>query len=178
MPGVMPLRDSTRPRQRWLRAAAPMLPAAPAAPRPHSPPPPWPAAVPAILAIANRSADKALRLAENLRHQPGAAHTVVSGHGYGDLAGHHFDLVINATSSSLQGEVPPLPAGIFAPESLAYDMMYGSDPTPFLVFAQARGVARVADGLGMLVEQAAESFFLWRGVRPRTAPVIQLLRGR
>ena len=133
---------------------------------------------PAILAIANRSADKALRLAENLRHQPGAAHTVVSGHGYGDLAGHHFDLVINATSSSLQGEVPPLPAGIFAPESLAYDMMYGSDPTPFLVFAQARGVARVADGLGMLVEQAAESFFLWRGVRPRTAPVIQLLRGR
>lgn len=133
---------------------------------------------PAILAIANRSVDKALRLAENMRHQPSAVHTVVSGHGYGDLAGHHFDLVINATSSSLQGEVPPLPDGIFAPDSLAYDMMYGREPTPFLVFALAQGAARVADGLGMLVEQAAESFFLWRGVRPQTAPVIELLRSQ
>jgi shikimate dehydrogenase len=133
---------------------------------------------PAILAIANRSVDKALRLAENMRRQPSAAHTVVSGHGYGDLAGHHFDVVINATSSSLQGEVPPLPGGVFAADSLAYDMMYGAEPTPFLVFARARGAARVADGLGMLVEQAAESFFLWRGVRPQTAPVIESLRGR
>lgn len=132
---------------------------------------------PAILAIANRTVDKALRLAESVRHQPDAAHTVVSGLGYGELAGHHFDLVINATSSSLRGEVPPLPAGIFAPGALAYDMMYGKEPTPFLVFAQAQGAARTADGLGMLVEQAAESFFLWRGVRPQTAPVIELLRG-
>ncbi len=132
---------------------------------------------PAILAIANRTVDKALRLAESVRHQPDAAHTVVSGLGYGDLAGHHFDLVINATSSSLRGEVPPLPAGIFAPGALAYDMMYGKEPTPFLIFAQAQGAARTADGLGMLVEQAAESFFLWRGVRPQTAPVIELLRG-
>lgn len=131
---------------------------------------------PAILAIANRSVDKALRLAERIRHHPDAAYTVVSGLGYGDLAGHHFDLVINATSSSLQGEVPPLPAGIFAPGALAYDMMYGKERTPFLVFAQAQGASRVADGLGMLVEQAAESFLLWRGVRPQTAPVIELLR--
>ena len=131
---------------------------------------------PAILTIANRSVDKALRLAENMRHQPDAASTVVSGVGYGDLAGHHFDLVINSTSSSLQGELPPLPADLFAPDSLAYDMMYGKAPTPFLVFARAQGAARVADGLGMLVEQAAESFFLWRGVRPRTAPVIDLMR--
>ena len=133
---------------------------------------------PAILTIANRSVDKALRLAENMRHQPAAASTVVSGVGYGDLAGHHFDLVINATSSSLQGELPPLPADLFAPDSLAYDMMYGKEPTPFLVFARAQGAARVADGLGMLVEQAAESFFLWRGVRPRTAPVIDLMRSQ
>jgi shikimate dehydrogenase len=133
---------------------------------------------PAILAIANRSVDRALRLAESVRHQPSAACTVVSGLGYGDLAGHHFDLVINATSSSLQGEVPPLPAGIFAPGSLAYDMMYGKGPTPFLVFARAQGASRVADGLGMLVEQAAESFFLWRGVRPLTAPVIDLMRSQ
>lgn len=133
---------------------------------------------PAILTIANRSVDKALRLAENMRHQPAAASTVISGVGYGDLAGHHFDLVINATSSSLQGELPPLPADLFAPDSLAYDMMYGKEPTPFLVFARAQGAARVADGLGMLVEQAAESFFLWRGVRPRTAPVIDLMRSQ
>jgi len=131
---------------------------------------------PAILAIANRSVDKALRLAESVRHQPGAAHTVVSAHGYPELAGHHFDLVINATSSSLQGEVPPLPDGIFAPGSVAYDMMYAKEPTPFLAFALTQGAARIADGLGMLVEQAAESFFLWRGVRAGTASVIDLLR--
>jgi shikimate dehydrogenase len=131
---------------------------------------------PAILIVANRSVDKALRLAEGVRHLPLAAQTVVSGLGFRELAGHHFDLVINATSSSLQGEVPPLPAGVFAPGATAYDMMYGREPTPFLAFAQAQGAARLADGLGMLVEQAAESFFLWRGVRPQTAPVIRQLR--
>lgn len=135
------------------------------------------ACLPAILTIANRTVDKALRLAEGARHLPGAASTVVSGLGYPELAGHHFDLVINATASSLQGEVPPLPPGVFAPGSTAYDMMYGSEPTAFLKFAGAHGAARMADGLGMLVEQAAESFHLWRGVRPRTAPVIELLRG-
>ena len=133
---------------------------------------------PAILTIANRSVDKALRLAENMRYRSDAASTVIAGVGYGDLTGHQFDLVINATSSSLQGELPPLPAGLFAPDSLAYDMMYGKALTPFLVFARTQGAARVADGLGMLVEQAAESFFLWRGVRPRTAPVIDLMRSQ
>ena len=132
---------------------------------------------PAILVIANRTVDKALRLAEGVRHLPGAASTVVSGLGYAELGGHHFDLVVNATASSLQGEVPPLPPGIFAEGATAYDMMYGTEPTAFLMFAVAQGAARVADGLGMLVEQAAESFFLWRGVRPSTAPVIALLRG-
>jgi len=100
---------------------------------------------------------------------------VLSGLGFGELAGHHFDLVINATSSSLQGELPPLPQDAFAAGALAYDMMYGSTPTPFLAFAAAHG-AKTSDGLGMLVEQAAESFLLWRGVRPITAPVIALLR--
>ncbi|MEO8003832.1 MAG: shikimate dehydrogenase [Betaproteobacteria bacterium] len=132
---------------------------------------------PAILTIANRTVDKALKLAEMFRRKPAAAASVLSGLSYGDLAGHHFDVVINATSTSLQGGMPPLPAEALAAGSLAYDMMYGVAPTPFLAFAQAKG-ARVADGLGMLVEQAAESFLLWRGVRPQTAPVIALLRGK
>ena len=101
---------------------------------------------------------------------------MLSGLRYDELAGHHFDLLINATSSSLQGELPPLPAGVFAAASLAYDMMYDKRLTPFLAFAQFHGAERLADGLGMLVEQAAESFFLWRGVRPETRPVIELLR--
>jgi shikimate dehydrogenase len=83
--------------------------------------------------------------------------------------------VINATAASLAGDLPPLPAAIFAPDALAYDMMYCKD-TPFLAFARERSV-RTADGLGMLVEQAAEAFLLWRGVRPETVPVMQLLRG-
>jgi shikimate dehydrogenase len=131
---------------------------------------------PAILAIANRTVDKAMRLAENLRHHPEAIHTVISGRDFGDLAGQHFDLVINATSSSLSGEMLQLPDEIFAPGALAYDMMYGKGLTPFLAFAQAQGVAVLADGLGMLVEQAAESFVIWRGIRPDTAPVIAALR--
>jgi shikimate dehydrogenase len=130
---------------------------------------------PRILTIANRTVEKALRLAETFRHKPAAAMSVLSGLGLGELSGHHFDLVINATSSSLHGELPPLPADAFAAGALAYDMMYGSTPTPFLAFAAAHG-AKTSDGLGMLVEQAAESFLLWRGVRPATAQVIALLR--
>jgi shikimate dehydrogenase len=130
---------------------------------------------PSILTIANRTVEKALRLAEIFRHRPVAASSVLCGLRYDELAGHHFDLVINATSTGLQGELPPLPAGAFAAGALAYDMMYGRAPTPFLAFAAAQG-ANTADGLGMLVEQAAESFLLWRGLRPATAPVIALLR--
>jgi shikimate dehydrogenase len=133
---------------------------------------------PAILTIANRTVARALQLAEAFRYHPSAASSVLSGLRYGELAGHHFDLVINATSSSLQGELPPLPAGVFAEGSLAYDMMYGKGLTPFLAFAQAQGAERLAGGLGMLVEQAAESFFLWRGVRPETRSVIELLRNQ
>ncbi len=130
---------------------------------------------PSILTIANRSVEKALRLAETFRYKPAAASSVLCGLGFSELAGHHFDLVINATSTSLQGQMPPLPGDAFAAGALAYDMMYGTTVTPFLAFAAAHG-AKTADGFGMLVEQAAESFLLWRGVRPDTAPVIALSR--
>ena len=130
---------------------------------------------PSILTIANRTVEKALRLAETYRRKAVAASSVLCGLGFDELAGHQFDLVINATSTSLQGALPPLPADAFAAGALAYDMMYGTTPTPFLAFAAAHG-AKTSDGLGMLVEQAAESFLLWRCVRPETAPVIALLR--
>ena len=130
---------------------------------------------PSILTIANRTVEKALRLAETYRRKAVAASSVLCGLSFDELAGHHFDLVINATSTSLRGQLPPLPADVFAAGALAYDMMYGTVPTPFLAFAAAHG-AKTSDGLGMLIEQAAESFLLWRGVRPDTAPVIALLR--
>lgn len=131
---------------------------------------------PAILVIANRTVDKALRLAQSNQHQPNASQTLVSGHGYADLSGQHFDLVINATSSSLSDALPPLPDGVFAPGSLAYDIMYGKGLTSFLAFADEQNAHRLADGLGMLVEQAAVSFHIWRGVTPDTRPVISALR--
>ena len=93
---------------------------------------------------------------------------------YGDIAP-AFDVVVNATSASLGGALPPVPAGAFAAGTLALDMMYGAQPTPFMNFAASQG-AQVRDGLGMLVEQAAEAFALWRGVRPETAAMLQLLR--
>ncbi len=104
------------------------------------------------------------------------AGAMVRGCGFADLAGQAFDIVVNATSASLAGEAPPLPAGVFAPGALAYDMMYGQGDTAFLALARQLGVARLADGLGMLVGQAAEAFFVWRGVRPETLPVLAALR--
>lgn len=93
------------------------------------------------------------------------------------LAGRRFDVVINATSAGLHaGAGWPWPDGLFAPHTFAYDMIYGDAPTAFLRWAGAQGASRSADGLGMLIEQAAESFHLWRGVRPATGPVFDLLR--
>jgi shikimate dehydrogenase len=126
------------------------------------------------LVVANRTLDKAVSLVAHFREFWNSAPGGVSAQPYQQLSGTQFDLVINATSAGLSNQMPPLPDDIFAPGALAYDMIYGKQ-TPFLTFAHERG-ARTADGTGMLVEQAAESFFIWRGVRPRTAPVIELLR--
>lgn len=125
---------------------------------------------PRDLVIANRTGRKAQSLA--------AMSTGLQASGFDDLRGRQFDVVINATSASLAGEALPLPDGLFAPGALAYDMMYGKGETTFLAWARRHGAARTADGLGMLVEQAAEAFFLWRGVRPDTAPVLAMLRAR
>lgn len=125
---------------------------------------------PEELVIANRTVDKAVALAAEVRD-----HGHVHGCGYQDLEGERFDLVFNATSASLRGELPPVPATVFVPDGLAYELAYGKGLTPFLRMAQQTGVERLADGVGMLVEQAAEAFDWWRGVRPDTAAVIAQL---
>jgi shikimate dehydrogenase len=120
----------------------------------------------AAIVIANRTVPRAQALAARVQGATAC--------GYEALAGRSFDLVVNATSAGLAGELPPLPAGLFAPGALAYEMVYGRI-TPFMAMARAAG-AQVSDGLGMLVEQAAESFLVWRGVRPETATVLAALR--
>ena len=129
---------------------------------------------PREVVIANRTVDSARELAAQFS---GAA-LPVTGCSYEALAGQEFDLVVNGTAASLHGAELPLPPSILAPNCLCYDMMYAAEPTPFLRWAQAHGAARAADGLGMLVEQAAESFYLWRSVRPETAAVIAMMRKR
>lgn len=125
---------------------------------------------PAQVVIANRTPDKAVELATAFSDLG-----KVQGCGYHELEDEHFDLVINATAASLQGELPPLPEKLLANGATCYDMMYGK-LTPFMQWAQSHDAQQVLDGLGMLVEQAAESFYVWRGVRPQTAPVIAVLR--
>ena len=138
----------------------------------------------ANVTIANRTVDKARALAvppplfkSNPRYDNARKNYTGSiiGCGYDELAHQQFDVVINATSSGLSDEMPLLPPGVFAHGALAYDMVYGRE-TPFMKFARKHGAAVVSDGLGMLVEQADASFFIWRGVRPETAPVIAELR--
>lgn len=126
---------------------------------------------PSKLVIANRTPGRARDLAAAF-----AGRAAVEGCGYEDLGAPPFDLIINATAASLQGELPPLPVGLLASGTVCYDMMYAAEPTVFMRWAEAQGVARVFDGLGMLVEQAAESFAVWRNVRPQTGPVIARLR--
>ena len=129
------------------------------------------AEAPAALAIANRTAAKAEALAAAF-----ADIAPVEGGDFSRYAGRSFDVVINATSASLSGDILPLPTGLFAAGSLAYDMMYGKGETPFLRLAREQGAVRCADGLGMLVEQAAEAFFVWRGIRPATEALLAKLR--
>ncbi len=121
--------------------------------------------------IANRTVAKAQELVQ-LFSPLGTLRAAT----YAALHGQQFDLVINGTSASLQGELPPLPDNLLAKNAWCYDMMYAKQTTPFLTWGLQQGAQQAIDGLGMLVEQAAESFFIWRGVRPNTAPVIQLLR--
>jgi shikimate dehydrogenase len=129
---------------------------------------------PQQLVVVNRTLDKARGLVGHFRAIGGIAMRAVSALAYSDLGGTRFDVVINATSAGLSDAMPPLPDGVFAPDALAYDMVYGRT-TPFMAYARAHGT-RAADGTGMLVEQAAESFHIWRGVRPDTVPVIAMLR--
>lgn len=126
---------------------------------------------PALVVIANRTASKARELAEQF-----TVYGAITGSGFDTIGIQAFDLVINATAASLEGALPPIPPSAFAAGGLAYDMMYGDKARRFLDWAQANGAARVADGLGMLVEQAAESYFIWRGKRPATRPTIEMLR--
>lgn len=125
---------------------------------------------PREIVIANRT----VATAEGLARDFSRFGVPIVATGFAEVAG-SFDIVINATSGSLAGDVPPVPAGVFGPGALALDMMYGSRPTVFMEFAAGHG-AVVRDGLGMLVEQAAEAFAIWRGVRPDTAEVFQKMR--
>jgi len=124
---------------------------------------------PSELVLVNRTLAKAVALAEEFA---GCGPLIISG--YSELAdlADGYDVVVNATSASLRGELPPVPANVFRGAELAYELAYAKGLTPFLGLARAQGVARLADGVGMLVEQAAEAFAWWRGVRPATAGVI------
>ena len=129
---------------------------------------------PQHIVIANRTVDKALQLAKGF-----AEFGYLLGCGFDMLDEQQFDLIINGTSAGLQGDLPPLPDSLVdsSGATVCYDMLYGAEPTPFMQWATQRG-AVVSDGLGMLVGQAAESFALWRDVRPQTAPVIADLRAQ
>jgi shikimate dehydrogenase len=125
---------------------------------------------PASVAIANRTTDRAEELVKRFGSAELAAHTFAA------IAGEPpFDVVINATSAGLKGEAPPFPPSLVGPQSFCYDLVYASSDTPFVVWAKARGAARAVQGWGMLVEQAAESFMIWRGMRPDTKPLLQQL---
>ena len=126
---------------------------------------------PSELVIANRTAERAYELVKLF-----SKFGNINGVAFSAIDNQPFDVVINATSASLHGEVPPLPESVITNATWCYDMMYGAEPTIFMQWASERGVQNVSDGLGMLVEQAAESFYIWRGVRPESKPVIRQIR--
>jgi shikimate dehydrogenase len=125
---------------------------------------------PASVLVANRTASKAVALADAF-----TGYGEISGCGFDAITG-EFDLIINGTSASLAGDVPPIPTSALAADCACYDMMYGAEPTAFLRWAEQQGVTHRSDGLGMLVGQAAESFFIWRKVRPDVAATKQIMR--
>jgi shikimate dehydrogenase len=127
------------------------------------------------LVIYNRTLGKAEALQKKVAQHEKFRHFSIRPIQFGGLGKEQFDIVINATSAGLTNSEIPLPPNIFAPGALAYDMMYGRE-TPFMKFSREQGAAIVSDGLGMLVEQAAEAFYIWRGVRPDTRPVLEKLR--
>lgn len=131
---------------------------------------------PASLFIANRTASKATELADFFSAMADTNNISIAGGGYESLSDQQFDLVINATAASLHGEVPPLPDNLLPSDGCCYDMMYASQATAFMQWASHHGITHIADGLGMLVGQAAESFLIWRGVKPDVNPVIQKIR--
>lgn len=126
---------------------------------------------PSQLVIANRTQSKAEELVAEF-HDLGDLLAL----GFEQLAGERFDIVINGTSASLSGDLPPLPQDLLNENAACYDLMYGAEPTVFLKWAAENGAAKMADGLGMLVGQAAEAFYLWRHIRPEVVPVITALR--
>lgn len=132
--------------------------------------PPILAEKPRQVVIINRTLAKAQELAEAF-----ADTGPVVAEAYSELRGQPFDIILNATSASQRGEFLPVQDDIFAPDCLAYELVYGKGFTPFLKMARENGVRRLVDGVGMLVEQAAEAFVWWRGVRPDTQPVIEKL---
>lgn len=126
---------------------------------------------PRSVTMVNRTPEKARQLASAFQDLG----QITSCH-FEDLQGQTFDLVINGTSASLGGELPPLPDGLLTPDACCYDMMYAAEPTVFLQWASQQGAAATADGLGMLVGQAAEAFYIWRRIRPEVIPVITAIR--
>ncbi len=122
------------------------------------------------IVVANRTIDKAINLATEF-----VKFGHIIGCGFEVLNKQHFDLIINATSTSLTGQLPPLPTNILAENGVCYDLAYSNEPTTFVRWGQENNALKSLDGLGMLVEQAAEAFFIWRGVRPLTEPVIKQL---
>ena len=132
----------------------------------------------ATITVVNRTLAKAKTLADEFESMTEIE--ALSYEALQDSANHgrRFDLIINGTSSSLQGEMPQLDGSLLASRCCCYDLMYAASDTPFVQWAKQQGAALSIDGLGMLVEQAAEAFALWRGVRPNTAPVIAELRGQ
>ncbi len=129
---------------------------------------------PAQLLLVNRTLSKAQALVEQFKGYAEGDFSCCSYPELGDLPV-RFDLVVNATSASLRGELPPVHTGVFGPGCLAYELAYGKGLTPFLRLAQGAGAGKLADGVGMLVEQAAEAFEWWRGVRPETTSMIETL---